>query len=149
MRLIERECVIFNIKEREKNSVISKMVQALKECGKLNDDEIFLQDVFDREALSATSMGFDIGIPHGKSDEVISPAVCFGRLQEPVIWNDETGETAQIIILIAVPKNDESNLHLKILSNLARKLMHEDFRNTLLNENEDCIYELMKKELGV
>lgn len=149
MRLIERECVIFNIKEREKNNVISKMVQALKECGKLNDEKIFLQDVFDREALSATSMGFEIGIPHGKSDEVINPAVCFGRLEEPVIWNEETGETAQIIILIAVPKNDESNLHLKILSNLARKLMHEDFRNILLNENEDCIYELMKKELGV
>ncbi|BFL16354.1 hypothetical protein K190097F3_18550 [Enterocloster clostridioformis] len=27
----------------------------------------------------------------------------FGRTKEPVVWNEETGETADLIILIAVP----------------------------------------------
>lgn len=149
MKLIEKECVIFNIIENGKNEIIDKLVQSLKDKNKIKDKELFLKDVLNREALSPTSMGYEIAIPHGKSDEVIVPSVCFGRLKEPIIWNEETEETAQIIILIAVPKSDESNTHLKILSKLARKLMHEDFRNTLLNGDEEIIYKLMKNELEV
>lgn len=148
MNLIEKECVIFDIKEKEKEKVISKLVEALVKVNKIKDEKVFLRDVLDRESLSPTAMGFEIAIPHGKSDEVITPGICFGRVNEPVLWNDETNETAQIIILIAVPKVDESNLHLKILSNLARKLMHEEFRDILLKENREYIYEFIKN-LGV
>lgn len=149
MNLIEKECVIFNIKEKDKKSVIVKMVELLKKAKKIKDEDIFLEDVMKREDLSPTAMGYEIAIPHGKSSEVLTAGVCLGRLDTPIIWNEETGETAQIIILIAVPKEDDSNLHLKILSNLARKLMHEEFREILLNKDKMYIYEFMKKEMEV
>ncbi len=42
------------------------------------------------------------------------------------------GEPVNMIFMIAV--NDlQSDLHLKALANLSRKLMHEDFRGKILN----------------
>ena len=101
--LIEKECIIFNIDENEKNKVIKQMVEKLKETNKIDDIENFYKDVLDREALSPTAIGYDIGLPHGKSDSVITPAICFGVLNNPVTWNAETNEVAKIVILIAVP----------------------------------------------
>ncbi len=58
-----------------------------------------MEDVLAREKLSPTSLGNDIGLPHGRTENVLKTAVCFGRLKNKILWNEETGEFAQIIIL--------------------------------------------------
>ena len=42
------------------------------------------------------------------------------------------GEEVKLAIAIITPE-DSSNVHLQILSQLSRKLMHSDFRESLLN----------------
>lgn len=145
--LIDKECIIFDIDPKEKNAVIKQMVKKLKERNKIDDEENFYKDVLDREKLSPTAIGYDIGLPHGKSDSVIEPSICFGVLKNPVTWNEETGEVAKIVVMIAVPKYQSGDLHIKILSKLARKLMHEEFRNDLLNPDKEFIYNLLKDVL--
>lgn len=47
--------------------------------------------------------------------------------------------------MIAVPKNDGGDTHLKILQKLSRKLMDDDFREALLNANDkETLYNLLK-----
>lgn len=45
-----------------------------------------------------------MGLPHGKTSNVLRPSICFGRLLNPVIWNEKTGEKVKYVILIAVPE---------------------------------------------
>ena len=147
--IIQKECIVFDIDTCDKNEAILTLVKKLKDQEKITSVDDFYQDVLDREKIAPTAIGYHIGLPHGRTNNVIEPAVCFGRLNNDIIWNDETKEVANIIILIAVPQENEGNLHMQILSKLARKLMHEDFRNQLLNSEKEEIYKLLCEGLEV
>ena len=73
-------------------------------------------------------------IPHAKSSAVETPFVSFARLKAPVPWGTEPGEDARMVFLIGVPEaagGTDTNLHLKILAALSKKLMHASFRHRL------------------
>jgi len=56
------------------------------------------------------------------------------------------GSLANLIFLIAVP-SEAGDLHLRMLSQLARSLMHEAFREKLLSaETEEAVLDLLKGE---
>ena len=59
------------------------------------------------------------------------PALGFGRSQIGIEYDSMDNKPVHLIFLIAVPEtsNDE---HLRILSQLSRKLMHEDVRQKLM-----------------
>lgn len=147
--IIKKECIVFDIEAAEKNEAIMTLVKRLKEQGDITDVNKFYNDVLAREELSPTSIGHDIGLPHGKTENVLNPAICLGRLKEKVLWNSETGEFASIIILIAVPGSDEENTHIKIISKLARQLMHQEFIEKLLTSSQEELFNILKEGLGV
>ena len=145
MELISRNSIIFNIEAKTKEDVIKILANRLNENGNIKNLDAFYQDVLDREKLSPTYIGFDIGIPHGRTDNILSPAICFGKLKEPVLWNDSENEFAKLVILIAVPSSDKDNTHMKIISKLAREIMHEHFRTILLSGKEEEVYNTLLK----
>ena len=71
------------------------------------------------------------------------------RLNNEIVWNDETGDTINFIIMIAVRNKSDSNLHLQILSKLSRLLMHEDFRDRIMNGDAQEVFRVLEKELEV
>ena len=145
-KLINKNCIVFDIRG-EKKDVIHRLAVELGKAGKITDTEEFYKDVLAREAISPTFVGFDMGLPHGKTDHVLEASVCFGRTAEPVIWNEESGETADLIILIACPLAEAGDTHMKILANLSRKLMHEEFRESLRNSDEEQVYQILTEVL--
>ena len=145
-KLINKNCIVFDIRG-EKKDVIHRLAVELGKAGKITDTEEFYKDVLAREAISPTFVGFDMGLPHGKTDHVLEASVCFGRTAEPVVWNEESGETADLIILIACPLAEAGDTHMKILANLSRKLMNEEFRESLRNSDEEQVYQILTEVL--
>lgn len=146
--IMKEECIVFDIEAKDKNEVILTLVKKLKEKGDITDSDKFYNDVLAREELSPTYIGFNIGLPHGRTENVLNSAICFGRLKEEVLWNSETGEVVNIVILVAVPGADEENTHMKILSRLARKLMHEEFITALKTSEQEEVFNMLKEGLG-
>lgn len=146
-QLLSENCIVFDIEADTKKEVIRSLVAELKAAGRITDQTLFYEDVLAREAVSPTFVGFDMGLPHGKTDNVLEASVCFGRTAKPVIWNEETGETADLVILIAVPLLEAGDTHMKILANLSRKLMHEEFRNSLRTSTKEDVYRILTEVL--
>lgn len=147
--IIQKECIVFDIDTCDKNEAILTLVKRLKGQKKITGVYDFYQDVLNRERIVPTAIGYKIGLPHGRTNNVIEPAVCFGRLNNEIVWNEKTKEVANIVILIAVPKDNNENLHMQILSKLARKLMHDDFRNQLTTSDKEEVYKLLCEGLEV
>ena len=145
-KLINKNCIVFDIRG-DKKDVIHRLAVELGKAGTITDTEEFYKDVLAREAISPTFIGFDMGLPHGKTDHVLEASVCFGRTAEPVVWNEESGEAADLIILIACPLAEAGDTHMKILANLSRKLMHEEFRESLRNSDEEQVYQILTEVL--
>lgn len=147
--IIQKECIVFDIDTCDKNEAILTLVKRLKGQKKITGVYDFYQDVLNRERIAPTAIGYKISLPHGRTNNVIEPAVCFGRLNNEIVWNEKTKEVANIVILIAVPKDNNENLHMQILSKLARKLMHDDFRNQLTTSDKEEVYKLLCEGLEV
>ena len=113
--------------------------------GRLTDRESYVRAVRAREEeTGGTAMEMGIAIPHAKSPGVKSPGVAFGRTREPIEFGDEK---ADLVFLIAAPEG-EHNLHVTVLSQLARRLVHARFRDALRSaETPEEVVDLMRQEV--
>ena len=138
--------VVSELSASSKEDAIKVLIEELDKNNYLSDKEKFYSDVLEREATFPTYIGHEIGLPHSQSTGVIKPCVTIGRFKSDIVWTEEK-ENANLVFLIAVPKESQDNLHFKILSKLARLLMHEDFRNNIKTLEENELLELLNKSM--
>jgi len=101
--------------------------------------------IWDREAVFSTALGFSVAIPHCKSAAVVSSCVSLLRLNTPLLWGDDV--EVSLVLMLTVSEQGKSD-HMKIFSKLARKLMHEEFRQQLLQgDDPQEITVLLEREL--
>lgn len=138
--MFSKERVKFNLEANTKEEVISELIDVLIADGKIIDKDRFKQAVFKREEEFSTGIGMGIAIPHGKSSAVKEASIAFGRSDKGIDYESMDEKPAHLFFLIAVPE-ESSDIHLKALSEISRKLMHEDVRKQLfsINSFEDFI----------
>lgn len=146
--IINKETMLFDINVHDKDEIIQLMVDTFAREGYLNDREQFLNDVLDREKVFSTYIDYGIGIPHGKSPGVKEPGVCIARLSDPVKWTEDEDEKVDLVLMIAVQNQIGNDLHMQILSQLSRQLMHESFREIMKHEDRESIYKVLSESLG-
>ncbi|MCC0637122.1 MULTISPECIES: PTS sugar transporter subunit IIA [unclassified Clostridioides] len=145
-KLVNVKCS-FKMKADSKEEAITSLVDVVSKEGYLRDKNQFLEDVLKREETLSTYIGHGIGLPHSQSIGVKDSCITIGKFDVPIEWTEE-GEKVDLIFLISVTKDNENNLHLKILSKLARLLMHESFRNQIRGADEQTVYNLIKEKIG-
>ena len=118
----------------DKDAAIRHLVQLGYDAGRVTDVEQMLADVRAREAQMATGLEGGIGIPHARSAAVRVPTLVFGRSSAGIDFGAEDGP-ARIVFLIAAP-DDGAGEHLTVLSALARRLVHQSFREALINAGD-------------
>lgn len=131
--LFKEETVRIPLEAKTKTECIEKMAGWLLEAGALTDKESYIETVLRREQQGTTGIGFKVAIPHGKSKSVKEPCLAFARLKEPVQWQSLDGDPVSLVFLIAVPEKQAGTEHLQILAAISRKLIHEEFRDQLMN----------------
>jgi PTS system, fructose subfamily, IIA component len=136
---INENNIILNLETEDKREIINKMTETISE-EKLLNKEKFIEDVFKREEMENTVVGFKVAIPHGKSEFINSPQIVFAKLKEEIFWGDPD-EKVKYIFLLGVPTVSAGE-HIKILMNLSKKILDEKFREKL--EMTDDKGELLK-----
>ncbi|EOH72059.1 PTS sugar transporter subunit IIA [Enterococcus malodoratus] len=134
----------FDLAATDKQAAISELANTFVTEGVVNNENVYLEAVMKREEESTTGIGFGVAIPHGKSAAVTEASLAFGRSQAGIQYDSMDGKPVHLMFLIAVPEtsNDE---HLKILSKLSRKLMHDDIRQKLMTVTDvEEIYQIFE-----
>lgn len=129
MELINENLIVLDANLRSKEEVINSICDQLIAEDRLSDRQLYLNDVYERENVIPTSLGFSFAIPHAKSDGVKVASLVFIKLKNEIDWTET--EKVKFIFGIGVPLAQSGVEHLSILSKLARKMMDEDFRNGL------------------
>lgn len=141
--LVDEKLIKSELESKTKDNLIDEMIELLVENNIIMDKEQFRKDIYARENLSTTGIGYGIAIPHAKSKTVRTPKIAIGISKEGIDYDSIDGEKVFMVFMIAVNEG-ENDLHIKILANLSRKLMHEDFRERLLKaEDSSSIYEIV------
>lgn len=126
--IIDQVLIDLDLSAHEKDDAILELVSLAHADSRLKNKERFLQDVLLRESEVSTALGNGIAIPHGKSEGVLEPFIAFGRAKHPIKWADQE---VSVIFLIGVPEKNYNNLHLKLIADISRKLIEEDYRQEL------------------
>ncbi|GAA0316543.1 PTS sugar transporter subunit IIA [Kineococcus aurantiacus] len=126
------ELVLVDLRATDRVDATRQLARTLAEAGRVTDLEQFLADVAAREQQMATGIPGGIGLPHARSAAVTVPSLAIGRVVDGagIDWGAEDGP-ANLVFLIAAPAEGEAD-HLQILAQLARKLVHVSFRQSLL-----------------
>lgn len=113
----------------------------------INNKDQFVIDLLERESEGSTYVGDGIAIPHAKSETVNHPAVSFCRCMPfEYVSNNESG-LVSLVMMLAIPKDSNSNDYIKILSNFSRLLLNERFFETLVQSKyEEEIMEVYEEE---
>ncbi|MCI6152177.1 PTS sugar transporter subunit IIA [Fusobacterium perfoetens] len=131
MELIVKNRVLLDKTFSNKEEAIKEMAKLFLEEGIVEDYDKYVESLFDRENIAPTAVGYEVGLPHGKSDAVTRPAVAFARLNEEILWDSEENENAKFIFMLAIPNAAAGNEHINILVNLSKKILDDDFRDLI------------------
>lgn len=144
--LTSADLVGVDLVARDRDDATAQLVALLFAAGRVTDAEGFHADVRAREAQMATGMPGGVGLPHARSEDVTVPSLAVGKLHEPVDWGAPDGP-ASLVFLIAAPAGGDAD-HLQILAALARRLVHESFRTSLLDAPDAAtVAEIIQREV--
>ncbi|WP_163390759.1 phosphoenolpyruvate--protein phosphotransferase [Enterovibrio norvegicus] len=128
--LLDVECVLLDCDFNSKEEAIQTLVGNLGVHGRTHVVNELEADIWARESVFTTGLGNGFAIPHTKSDNIAHSSISIARLNKPVIWSDDEDGEVEFVIMLTLNKN-QGDQHMRIFSGLARKLIHESFRNTL------------------
>lgn len=131
--LINANLIDLELYASDKESAIQQLAKLAEQEERLFDVSGYILDVLDRESEYTTGIGGGIAIPHAKSPAVKEAMIVFGRFKDGIEWSAADGKPVTMIFLLGVPNENIDNLHLKILSQLARKIVNEEFIDILRN----------------
>ncbi len=128
MALTVENLIVLDAECTSKREVIEMMAKKITDEGIAENYEEYLDSLLKREEISATAVGYDVGLPHGKSTTVKRAAVAFARLKNPVLWSEEEDEYAKMVFMLAIPDGEKGTTHINILVDLSKKILDDDFR---------------------
>jgi len=132
--LIDPDCVVFDLKSKTKEGVISELVEVLFEKGKINDKQLIYDEVLAREKIIGTGLKNGVAIPHARTRGVEHTEIAVGISKEGVHFESLDGEPSNIIILL-VSSTKKDDPHLKVLAAISACLHEKNDAERLLTLN--------------
>jgi fructose-specific phosphotransferase system IIA component len=129
--LIQPESIILDLKGETKEAVLTELVDLLASQGKLEDRDLVLSDVFQREKTMSTGMQHGIALPHAKSDGVTDIFVAVGIKKTGIEFESLDGEKSRLFILVVSPRKT-AGPHVRFLASIGAVLKDDEIREDVI-----------------
>lgn len=146
--IFKKDYIFTNVECNNKDEALKFIANNCELLNISNDKEKVYNGLLERDKEFTTNLGDFIAIPHTKNEAILLPAIFILKFKQPIDWN-ENEEKVKICISLLMP-NESDNVHLKLLSNVSRKLINKDFKNSLLkNGNIDELFTIINNTLNI
>jgi fructose-specific phosphotransferase system IIA component len=129
-QILQTNCIKVPVENKDKEAVITELVDLLDANGLLLDREVALDAVLTRERTRSTGTGAGIAIPHGKCNAVKELIMAIGIAHEPIEFESVDGKPVTILILLVSPA-DQTGPHIQALASISRLMLNEEFKQKL------------------
>jgi len=147
--LITQEMILTGSNSTTKEEAIKEAVDQLFVLGRTSQPRAVEEAVWQREAVYSTGFGYGFAVPHCKTNAVAANSLVVLKLKEPVSWGSLDGQPVNVLLLLTVNESDEAGKHMKVFSRLAREVMHAEFRDKLVHEQDPAaLCAFLKKTLS-
>lgn len=116
---------------RNKQEVLSALMDMLMATGKVHDREAAMKSILDREEGTSTGIQNGVALPHGKTYAVDDLVACLGITKEGVDFDALDGEKCRIFIMTLSSIN-RAGPHVRFFSEVSKLLRDPAKRDRLL-----------------
>lgn len=142
-QILQPGCVKVPLQGRDRQAVITELVDLLDEKGLLLDKKMVLDAVLMREQTRSTGIGSGIALPHGKCKGVRELVMAVGIAGEPIDFASVDGKPVKIVILLASPI-DQTGPHIQALARISRLMLDTKFKEQMEKAaSADEVYSLL------
>jgi fructose-specific phosphotransferase system IIA component len=132
LAIIKSECIILNLMGKNKEEVLTELVDLLDSRGRLDNRDLVLEDIFRREKIMSTGMQNGVALPHAKSDGVSEICAAVGVKKEGIEFDSLDGEKSRLFIMIVSPRKI-SGPHVQFLAAVGTVLKDDITREEVIN----------------
>lgn len=145
--LVTPDLVILDEDFTGPRQVIESLAGRLADAGRLSDREGFVAAAWAREdETGGTGMESGVAIPHAKHAGVTRASLAVARVPKGVDFG-AADSPADLVFLIAAPAGAD-DVHVTLLSKLARRLIHDSFRTALRQApTADAVVAVLEEEI--
>ncbi len=142
--ILTRECVRVPLNATDKNAAITELVDLLAEHNRIQDCELVLKTVLERDRAATTGIGKGLAVPHGKCTGCTELVIAVGKPAQPIDFQSNDGQPVSIIALLASPV-DKTGPHIQALAQIARLMSLDKFRTEVSTAaSADVLYEIIQ-----
>lgn len=134
--LIEDNYIFLNEDYKSKQELLSFIAAKAEELNICDTKEGLLEDLLAREAEFSTGLQDGFAIPHARSSHVKKVSVFFIRNKSVLDWETLDDSDVHYLFALLVPKENEGNIHLQMISKLATCLLEEDFKDKIKSTSD-------------
>ena len=128
--LVPERCVLLDAPDKE--AALTALVDLLAAAPQVRDRELLLKEVFAREALMSTGIGFGVGVPHVRLPSVKDIVMAVGVNARPLAdYQSLDGEPVRMVCMVAA-RDDQHAQYLKTLAAVSALLKQEAVRAAVL-----------------
>ena len=134
--MIEDNYIFLNEDYKSKQELLSFIAAKAEELNICDTKEGLLEDLLAREAEFSTGLQDGFAIPHARSSHVKKVSVFFIRNKSVLDWETLDDSEVHYLFALLVPKENEGNIHLQMISKLATCLLEEDFKDKIKSTSD-------------
>ena len=128
--ILQLGCIKVPLESKDKQSVITELVDMLDANGQLQDRDAALDSVLMREQTRSTGIGSGIAIPHGKCAAAKELVMAIGIAGELIDFASVDEKPVAIVLLLISPAN-KTGPHIQALAKISKLMLDEQFKQQL------------------
>lgn len=134
MNVLDKDIITLDLKATTKEEAFEEMSLMLLDSEYIDDKDEFVKALYEREEIGITGLGNHIAIPHGKSGAVKKIGLAVGKANHDIEWETHDNKPVRVVLMFSVQNNDDyAKTHMKLLSEVATKLAHDEVVEALVN----------------
>ena len=143
---IVNETRIIDIQSNDKKGALNELLEIICKDELITDPKTFSKEIFKRENLMSTGIGYCIAIPHARHKTVKDFVMAIGRKCEGLEYGSIDDKPVKLIFMIGASDKQDKD-YIKVLSRLVLRLKNKEFVDKMLSvEKPKDIYELIKHQ---
>ena len=140
------EDFIIDIENDNKQDALNELLEVICKNPRITDRKVFSKEIFKREELMSTGIGYQIAIPHARHKTVKDFVIAIGRKREGLEYESIDDKPVKLIFMIGASDKQDKD-YIRLLSRLVLRLKNKEFVDKILAaENPTEIYQIIKTQ---
>ncbi len=123
---LKKDHIFFDLKSTVKQDILEEFVAGLEERGFVNEPDVILSELLQREKLCSTGLEKGIAVPHALTNAVSSPLLALAVLRNGVNFG-AVDEKPTYVLLLLLGNKDNPGFQLKVLAHICRMVKETSF----------------------